>query len=258
MKVREKRLQKRLPPVGSVAWVECLLGRVEEGLGAAEHDVRLLCESVQALQNCHCWELLFPDEPRNWARVVRERVDPVHGRVEWLQAVCDGYRQLRGAGHAGRISRRDAEHAAGRRLGDWCRLDNLLDERSRRLVAWRGDSVVVSAASSAMPAVAPAPVLLEPVVPPTAAPELAIAAPTPSETTSLCVVEAIRAPDSAAATADRPTSVVDVVEPAALAANTLAALKQVWETAAAWEKELFASWIAAPVTVSAGAIEEPA
>lgn len=227
MKVRDKKAHKRLPAPGSVAWVEFTLGRVDEGLCAAEHDVRLLCESIHLLKQSHCWELLFPDEPRNWDRVVQERIDPVHKRVGWLQAVYDGYRKLRDAGRQGRISRRDAERAVGYSDGWWNRLPAMQEERSGVLAAWRSgpppslEPIDFHEGKSASRAAAVASIAAE------------------IEESSSCTASPERLGDEEVEESVSSTSVV-----AAGDAGPLTALKQVWEAASTYEKEVFASWIA--------------
>jgi hypothetical protein len=115
MKRRGTKHPRKRPEEGSPEWLREMAGAIEAGIMAAEHDARPLAEAVRALKTCSAWQELVPNEPRTWPRLIVERIDPRHGRIEWIEAVAGGYEKLRAEGHRGRITRRAAEQAFGYR-----------------------------------------------------------------------------------------------------------------------------------------------
>jgi hypothetical protein len=115
MKRRGKTHPRKRPEEGSPEWLRELAGAIEAGIMAAEHDARPLSEAVRTLKASATWHELVPNEPRTWPRLIVERIDPRHGRIEWIEAVANGYEKLRAEGHRGRITRRAAEQAIGYR-----------------------------------------------------------------------------------------------------------------------------------------------
>ncbi len=113
---RHKGKLPRRPQVGSSEWLEGLVAKAEEGLVAAEHDLSKLYDAILGLKEHQAWETLLPDEPRTWQRLLETRIDPVHQRIEWVEALLAGYAKLRTDGHDKRITRRDAEAAVGYRV----------------------------------------------------------------------------------------------------------------------------------------------
>ncbi|QGJ69494.1 Hypothetical protein PBC10988_11760 [Planctomycetales bacterium 10988] len=88
------------------------LAAAEEGLIVAEYDVGPLSRAVEALKRQTAWEILLEGENRTWERLVVEKLDPIHQRLEWIEAIVSGYEKLREAGEPGRIDRKAAEAAA--------------------------------------------------------------------------------------------------------------------------------------------------
>lgn len=101
---RDRGLEKR---------VRRLLAAAEEGLLVADYNAGPLRDAVREIQQQALWEEVFDDEPKTWERLIREYIDPVHQRVERINAIVDGYDKLRGENRRGRITRRDSEQAVG-------------------------------------------------------------------------------------------------------------------------------------------------
>ncbi|HEY1065966.1 MAG TPA: hypothetical protein VGE52_07645, partial [Pirellulales bacterium] len=76
------------------------------------------------LKTFAAWELVFSDEPRDWERLVCERIDPRYRRTAWIDALATGYFLLRESGEKGRLTRRAAEKAAGWSDGPWVDLQS--------------------------------------------------------------------------------------------------------------------------------------
>jgi len=89
------------------------LADAEAGLLVAEYDLTPFVEAIQDLQQWRAWETLFSDEPKTWARLVMERLDPQSQRLTWIESLLRGYAELQRQGYPGRIHRRLAEKAVG-------------------------------------------------------------------------------------------------------------------------------------------------
>lgn len=109
----KRKAAAKPPEEGTLAWIELQIGKAEEGLLTVDQDVRMLVQAVEDLKRHQSWETLFADEPKTWTRLVRERIDPVFARVEFIERLCAGFYAFDHTQHSGRIPRKLVE-ALGR------------------------------------------------------------------------------------------------------------------------------------------------
>lgn len=112
----KRKAARQTPEEGTVEWVEMQIAQAEEGLLTVDQDVRMLVQAVEELKRHQSWEILFADEPKTWTRLVRERIDPVFGRVEFIERLYTGFHAFDHKQHSGRIPRKLVEPLGAKAL----------------------------------------------------------------------------------------------------------------------------------------------
>jgi hypothetical protein len=91
------------PTFTHVGTPEFCAAQIEFGrkvLPFAEQDCRHVARVVRGLKESRAWELMLPDEPKTWARLVHEQLGH---EAEWLDQIEAGVAILERLGHSGPI-----------------------------------------------------------------------------------------------------------------------------------------------------------